>query len=138
MFKAKNQIVLIIGCGRLGAALAGLLSERNCVVTVIDREKPAFDRLPPSFSGAAVTGDAADVNTLVAAGVGEADAVILMTGNDNVNLFVAQIAKEIYRTPKVVSRLSDPEREAAYGAFGVRALSASLFAAKDFAEEVIS
>jgi len=127
---------MIIGCGRLGAALAGVLCERKYTVTVIDSENASFDRLPPGFPGTIITGDAADVNTLVSAGIQKADIVMPVTGDDNTNLFAAQIAKDIYRTPKVIARLSDPERGGTYGVFGIRILSPYELVVRAFAGEV--
>ncbi|MDD3207692.1 MAG: TrkA family potassium uptake protein [Erysipelotrichia bacterium] len=105
----RNKVI-IIGCGRLGANIAALASEKGQNVLVIDRNRNAFDRLPESFSGYTVNGDATDLSLLEEAYVKTAKEVVIATGDDNVNLFLAHVASVIYEIPNIYVRLDDPER----------------------------
>ncbi|MFA7110433.1 MAG: NAD-binding protein, partial [Bacilli bacterium] len=104
--------VLIIGCGRLGANIAALASEKGQNVIVVDRNHNSLDRLPESFSGYRVTGDATDLSLLEEAYIKTAKEVVIATGDDNVNLFLAHVACLIYEVPSIYVRLDDPERGA--------------------------
>lgn len=114
--------VLIIGCGRLGANIAALASEKGQNVIVVDRNHNSFDRLPESFSGYRVTGDATDLSLLEEAYIKTAKEVVIATGDDNVNLFLAHVACLIYEVPSIYVRLDDPERGALLNGLKVKAI----------------
>ncbi|HPM07372.1 MAG TPA: NAD-binding protein [Bacilli bacterium] len=114
--------VLIIGCGRLGANIAALASEKGQNVIVVDRNHNSFDRLPESFSGYRVTGDATDLSLLEEAYIKTAKEVVITTGDDNVNLFLAHVACLIYEVPSIYVRLDDPERGALLNGLKVKAI----------------
>ncbi|MGM9641837.1 MAG: potassium channel family protein [Eubacteriales bacterium] len=121
LFKNKKQssYTVIIGCGRLGANLANTLSEEGENVLILDKEKSSFRKLSSSFGGLAVEGDGTELDTLKAADVQRANTVIAVTNNDNINIMIAQIAKECFSVKKVISRLFDPERECIYQELGI-------------------
>jgi trk system potassium uptake protein TrkA len=114
--------VLIIGCGRLGANIAALASEKGQNVIVVDRNHNSFDRLPESFSGYRVTGDATDLSLLEEAYIKTVKEVVIATGDDNVNLFLAHVACLIYEVPSIYVRLDDPERGALLNGLKVKAI----------------
>ena len=115
--------IVIMGCGRVGAQLAGLLDADGHKITVLDVEAHSFRRLPPSFGGTALVGDGTDEEMLKKAGVGEADAFIAVTQGDNRNVMAAQIAKHVFNVPKVLCRIYDPLRKDVYEAVGLDAIS---------------
>lgn len=121
LFKNKMQpsYTVIIGCGRLGANLANTLSEEGENVLILDKEKDSFRKLSSSFGGLAVEGDGTELDTLKAADVQRADTVVAVTNNDNINIMIAQLAKECFSVKKVISRLFDPERECVYQELGI-------------------
>lgn len=113
------ETVVIVGCGRLGSMLANRLSRAGSNVMVIDRDQAAFDNLAPGFSGFQVGGDAAELAVLRQAKLDRADCLLATTGQDNVNLMVAQVASTVFGVSKVVARVYDPARESVYREFGV-------------------
>jgi len=115
--------IVIMGCGRVGAQLAGLLDADGHKITVLDVDAHSFRRLPPSFGGTALVGDGTDEDILRKAGVGEADAFIAVTQGDNRNVMAAQIAKHVFNVPKVLCRIYDPLRKDVYEALGLEAVS---------------
>ncbi|MDP2719451.1 MAG: TrkA family potassium uptake protein [Dehalococcoidia bacterium] len=115
--------ILIMGCGRSGATLAALLDSEGHKVTVLDISGAGFRRLPPTFHGTVVLGDGTDEDVLRNAGISEADAFVAVTQGDNRNIMAAQIARVIFKTPKVLCRIYDPLRENLYKNLGVQAIS---------------
>ena len=133
LFKDKKQssYTVIIGCGRLGANLANTLSEEGENVLILDKEKDSFRKLSSSFGGLAVEGDGTELDTLKAADVQRADTVVAVTNNDNINIMIAQIAKECFSVKKVISRLFDPERECVYQELGIDTIYPAVLSANE-------
>ena len=115
--------IVIMGCGRVGGMLAGLLDEAGHQVTVIDIDSWSFRWLPRSFAGKALVGDGTDVETLRTSGIEEADVFVSTTQGDNRNVMAAQAAKYIFNVPKVVCRIYDPLREELYKSMGLETMS---------------
>jgi trk system potassium uptake protein TrkA len=113
------MIVLILGCGRVGARLATALDSEGHDVRVIDQNVDAFQRLPLHFRGQILTGQGIDDEILSKAGIGEADVFAAVTNDDNTNIMASQVAKVIHHVPKVITRIYDPIREEAYHALGL-------------------
>jgi trk system potassium uptake protein len=115
--------VLIMGCGRVGARLASLLDEDGHEVTVLDNDTYSFRRLPPSFSGTALFGNGIDEEALKKAGIEDADIFVALTQGDNRNVMACQVAKLVFKVPRVVCRIYDPLREEMYSALGLETIS---------------
>jgi trk system potassium uptake protein TrkA len=132
MANEERQYIIIVGCGRLGSLLAGELSQQGHDVIVIDRYEEAFDKLPGTFSGFTLTGDVVEINALRRAEVHRADAVFATTRQDNTNLMVAQIARQIYGVSCVVARVYDPNHQRLYTEFEVTTISPTRLSANAF------
>lgn len=111
--------VVIVGCSRLGARLAGVLDADGNSVTVIDTDSTAFRRLPPSFSGATVIGTGIDEDVLLSAGIDQADIFIAATNGDNRNIMSSQMAKRAFGVNQVLCRIYDPVRAETYRSLGI-------------------
>ncbi|GLB29753.1 hypothetical protein LAD12857_16760 [Lacrimispora amygdalina] len=130
--KPKNEnYTIIIGCGRLGANLANTLSDSGEDVLIIDKNKDAFRKLSPAFGGLTLNGDATDLDVLQEAQISTATAVIAVTNNDNANILVAQIARELFHIERVIARLYDPEREYVYREFGIDTICPAVLSVKE-------
>ncbi len=112
--------VLVVGCGRLGTRLAGILDEHGHDVAVIDPNPDAFRNLSEHFNGITVTGMPMDMKVLQNAGVENCDAMAVVTPDDNLNITVSQIAREFFGVKNVVARISDPAREKVFKSFGLK------------------
>lgn len=110
---------VIMGCGRVGARVAGLLDHTGNKVTVIDTDSRAFRRLPAGFGGETIIGTGIDEDILRKAGIEDADAFIAVTNGDNRNIMASQVAKLIFNVPEVVCRIYDPVREDTYRRLGL-------------------
>jgi len=115
--------IIIMGCGRVGGRLAGLLEEAGHDVAVLDMDPYSFRWLPANFKGKALVGDGTDEEVLRKVGIEEADAFVSSTQGDNRNVMAAQIAKHTFNVPKVVSRIYDPLREEMYHELGLETIS---------------
>ena len=91
-------------------------------VVVLDLSARAFDRLPTEFRGHAVRGDGTDEDTLRRAGATGADVFLALTEGDNRNVMAAQLAAEKLGIVKVVAKINDPVRAAAYADLGIATL----------------
>jgi len=128
--------VVIMGCGRVGAQLAGLLDADGHEVTVLDNDTYSFRRLPPDFSGTALVGNGLDQEALKRAGIEEADAFVVVTQGDNRNVMAAQIAKHIFNVPRIICRIYDPLRRELYSTLGLEAFSPTTIFAQMLKEEL--
>ena len=130
--------IIIMGCGRVGAQLAGLLDSDGHVVTVLDTDAYSFRRLSPTFNGTALIGNGIDEESLKKAGIEEADAFVAVTQGDNRNVMAAQIAKHIFNVPKVICRIYDPLRRELYITLGLEAFSPTTIFAQMLKEKLES
>ena len=115
--------VVIVGCGRVGAALTELLVRGGHDVTVIDLDRAALASLSQPFKGTTVQGNGTDMDVLRQAGVDKADAFLTLTQGDNRNLMAAQIAKQIFGVKTVIAKVNDPIRANTYRAHGISTFS---------------
>jgi trk system potassium uptake protein TrkA len=114
--------VLIIGCGRVGAATATELDRRGEHVTVVDTDQRAFLRLSPKFAGSTVRGSGTDEAVLREAGAEMADLLMALTEGDNRNALAAQMGKHLFRVPRVIAKINDPVRAEAYRSLGLETI----------------
>ena len=128
--------VVIMGCGRVGARLAGLLDADGHTVTILDIDSHSFRRLPPDFSGTALVGNGIDEEALKRTGIEEADAFVAVTQGDNRNVMATQIAKHIFGVPKAVCRIYDPLRRELYNTLGIEAFSPTTIFAQILKEKL--
>jgi len=129
--------VIIVGCGRVGSELAKLLSQEGHNVVVIDRSQSSFDRLGGTFNGLTMTGNGFDLGLLKQVGIEKADAFCAVTNGDNTNLICAQVAKKIFKVPKVLARVYDPQRAHIYTALGLDILSGTILFAALLRDKII-
>ncbi|GAB2801053.1 TrkA family potassium uptake protein [Streptomyces chlorus] len=111
--------IVIMGCGRVGSALAQTLEEQGHTVAVIDRDPTSFRRLGSSFSGRRVTGIGFDQDTLREAGIEDAGAFAAVSSGDNSNIIAARVAREMFGIEHVAARIYDPRRAEVYQRLGI-------------------
>ena len=113
---------VIVGCGRAGAVIAEGFDKAGYEVVIIDRSTAAFDKLSSTFRGSAIRGDGTDEDVLRRAGAEAADVFLTLTEGDNRNVMAAQLAIEALGARKVVAKVNDPLRAAAYADLGIATL----------------
>jgi len=127
-----------MGCGRVGAQLAGLLDADGHEVTLLDTDAYSFRRLAPTFGGTALIGNGIDEGALKRAGIEEADVFVALTQGDNRNVMATQIAKHIFNVPRVISRIYDPLRQELYNTLGIETFSPTTIFAQLVKEKIES
>jgi trk system potassium uptake protein len=130
--------ILIMGCGRTGAQLASMLDTEGHAVTILDTNDLSFRRLPPDFKGTALVGDGTSDDTLAKAGIKDIDAFIAVTQGDNRNIMAAQIARHIFKVPKVLLRIYDPLRRELYTKLGFETFSPTVIFAQLLKDNLVN
>ena len=110
----------MIGCGRVGAAVAEQLAREGWDVTVVDESPDAFGRLGEGWRGRRIVGHGMDLDVLREAGADRADAAVVATNGDNTNLVVGQVLQKRFGIDCVVVRVLDPARAEFYAKRGLR------------------
>ena len=105
----KQSNTIIVGAGRLGGTIAQKLNRIDNVL-IIDKDRNKFSKLQ-DYSGFVECGDATDLHFLENKGIRDADRLIAVTDDDNVNIFLADVCAKIYDVPKIMIKLSDSRKK---------------------------
>ena len=127
--KEKEDYTIIVGCGRLGAKIANAMSDREENVLVIDKSESSNKRLSLDFGGINIFGDGMDIATLKEAEIEKASVLIAVTDDDNINIMVAQMAKELFKVPRVIARLYDPEKACVFDGQDINVICPAMLSA---------
>ena len=125
-----------MGCGRVGARVALMMTKAGHEVTIMDMKSSAFSRLGSNFQGSTILGNGIDQEVLKRAGIERADAFVAATQGDNRNIMASQIAKHIFGVKRVVTRIYDPLRSDTFAALGLQAISPTIIGANAFYEQL--
>lgn len=115
------MFVLIVGAGKVGLNTARQLQQLDHEVAVIERRRTRYDLLVDELEEALIFGDGTEMWVLEKAGIARADMVVAVTGDDEDNVIIAQIAKLKFATPKVVARVNNPFNQPMFDLLGVDA-----------------
>ena len=126
---------VIIGCGRVGSAVAKELAGEGWDVTCVDEDENALTRLG-AWKGGFVVGHGMDKDILEAAGAVDATAAVVATDGDNSNIVIGQILQRRYSIECVVVRILDPARAAFYAKLGLRTVCPTQTAISTLTEAV--
>ena len=111
--------ILVVGCGKVGSNLASVLTKQGHDVSIVDKNEENFDLLPNDFNGFTTVGVPIDLEILKKAGIESCDAVAAVTPDDNINIMVCEVAKEIFNIENVFVRIYDPKREEVFSRLGM-------------------
>tara|TARA_Y100001970_G_C14223215_1_gene853930 strand:+ start:1055 stop:2428 length:1374 start_codon:yes stop_codon:yes gene_type:complete len=101
--------IIICGAGRVGFTIAKLLSEQNHSITVIDQSSDDIQKINESLDVKAIVGKATSPLILTKANTSDADMIIAVTRNDEINMLICQIAYSIFKVPKKIARIRSQE-----------------------------
>jgi trk system potassium uptake protein TrkA len=128
--------IVIGGAGKVGSSLAKKLANKGHTVAVVEKNKEKCRRLAGDRSDILViNGDACDIRYLEEAGIERADILAAVTGDDDDNLVMCQLAMETYQVPRSVARVNDPRNERIFQALGIDALSSTTIITRLIEEE---
>ena len=112
--------VLIAGGGKIGANLARSLLRAGREVTMIEQRRDRFERLADEFEHQVHLGDSTELYVLEQAGIARPpDLLIAVTGDDEDNIVICQLAREKYGVPKVIALVNDPRNEPHFDLLGI-------------------
>ena len=112
--------VIVAGGGKAGANVARSLMRLGHEVTLIEQRRDRFERLEEEFEHQVQRGDATELFVLERAGIARPpDIVLALTGDDEDNLVICQLAKERYGVEKVIARVNDPRNQAHFDLLGI-------------------
>ncbi|HSD81734.1 MAG TPA: TrkA family potassium uptake protein [Solirubrobacteraceae bacterium] len=132
-------LIVIVGAGRVGSALARRMLEQGHEVSVLDEDPLSHERLEvglesswEDLGGRFTVGHGMELDALLEAGIADADVFIASTDGDNTNLVIAQVAAREFQVPKVVVRVMDPARAEWYERQGLRTICPTQYAIEMF------
>jgi len=129
--------VVILGCGRVGSAVARRLDARGHSVAVVDQNVDAFTRLGADFGGRTVAGVGFDRDTLIEAGIEQAGAFAAVSSGDNSNIIAARVARETFGVETVVARIYDPRRAEVYTRLGIPTVATVRWTAEQMVRQIL-
>jgi trk system potassium uptake protein TrkA len=137
--KQKDEIMYIIvaGGGDVGLSLTRLLQEEGHEAVLVEKDPARYAKLSEELGEAAILGDAAELGTLMDMGANRADVLVAVTGTDQDNLVICQLAKLIYLIPRTIAKVNDPKNEELFSSLGVDATVSSTGIIASLIEEKI-
>lgn len=129
--------VVILGCGRVGSAVARRLDARGHSVAIVDQNPDAFARLGKEFGGVTVAGIGFDRDTLIEAGIERAGAFAAVSSGDNSNIIAARVARETFGIETVVARIYDPRRAEVYTRLGIPTVATVRWTAEQMVRQIL-
>lgn len=130
---------IVVGGGKVGYFLTQTLQNRGFEVTVVENNPNKCHKLEDSFGGQVLLGDGSSPQVLERAGCSRADIVVAVTGRDEDNFVVCQMAKEHFGVGRTIARLNNPRNERVFREFQVgHAISSTIVIAGMIESEVAS
>jgi trk system potassium uptake protein TrkA len=113
--------IVVVGAGKVGYYLTKALLSEGEEVLVIEKNAAKAEAIVNQLGGTAIHGDGAEVTTLEEAGVRRADVVVAVTGHDEDNLVIAQVAKLRFKVPRTIARVNNPRNRVVFDKLGIDA-----------------
>ena len=120
MGDAKNMYVIVVGAGKVGWNIARELLEKDHEVTLIENDRERYQTVEQELEHNIQYGDASELWVLERAGVQRADMVIAVTGDDEDNMLICQVAKEKYLVDRIIARVNNPRNREHFELLGIR------------------
>ena len=131
------MFILIVGGGRIGYFLAKTLRQSDHRVGLVERDGNRCRTLAEDLGITVVQGDGTDIDTLRDAGADQAKYVVALTGRDEENLVVCQLAKSYFKAPLTIARVNNPKNQALFKLLGVDATVSSTALAAQMIENAL-
>lgn len=110
---------IIVGGGKVGYYLLKMLKDKRYDIALIERDKKVCDKIAEDFSTTVICGDGTDYDVLKDAGIEEAEVVAAVTGKDEENLVICEIAKNVFNVNKTIARVNNPKNRLIFKTLGV-------------------
>ncbi len=117
---ADRQYIIIVGAGKVGWNLARELIEKDNEVTLIESSRERYLTVEQELEHNIQYGDASELWVLERAGISRADMVIAVTGDDEDNMLICQVAKEKYLVDRIIARVNNPRNRETFDLLGIK------------------
>jgi trk system potassium uptake protein TrkA len=117
--------IIIVGGGNVGFYLAKTLVAARHEVLLLEKDRARYRTISEELGEVVMQGDGCEVAVQSEAGFGRADVVVAVTGSDDDNLVVCQMAKMEHKVPRTISRVNDPRNEKLFHRLGIDATVSS-------------
>jgi trk system potassium uptake protein TrkA len=129
--------IIVVGGGDLGLSLVKFLLDEGHEVVVVEKDPSRFAKISEELGESAILGDGAELGTMLDMGANRADVLVAVTGTDQDNLIICQLAKLIYLIPRTIAKINDPKNEELFSSLGVDATVSSTKTISSLIEEKI-
>lgn len=119
MSKKSPMYVIVVGAGKVGYHLAKTLIQEGQEVLLLEKDKKTAEAFRDSLGELIVHGDGCEIRTMSEVGMGRANVVVAVTGDDEDNLVVCQMAKRKFGVPRTIARVNDPKNEELFKELGI-------------------
>jgi trk system potassium uptake protein TrkA len=114
-----KKFVIVVGAGKTGYNLTKLLMEEGHEVLLVEKNKARYFELNNELGENIFLGDASESEVLKNIGTNRANVLVAVTGDDDTNLVICQMAKIMYMIPRTIARISNPKNEDIFSSLGV-------------------
>lgn len=115
----EKKFVIVVGAGKTGYNLTKLLMEEGHEVLLVEKNKARYLELNNELGESIFLGDASESEVLKNIGTNRANVLVAVTGDDDTNLVICQMAKIMYMIPRTIARISNPKNEDIFSSLGV-------------------
>jgi trk system potassium uptake protein TrkA len=119
---AERMYIMIVGAGKVGWNLARELLDKGHEVTLLEKDRDRYATVEQELEHSVQYGDASELWVLERAGISRADMVIAVTGDDEDNMLICQVAKEKYLVDRIIARVNNPRNRPHFELLGIRPL----------------
>jgi len=130
--------IIVVGGGKIGYNLTKFLLSAKHEVLLIEKDEARAASLVATFGESVMAGDGSRVPTLREGGANRADVLVAVTGADEENLVICQVAKTVFKSPRTIARVNDPRDEGLFSSMGVDATVSSTRVINALIEEQVN
>ena len=130
--------IIVVGGGKIGYNLTKFLLSAKHEVLLIEKDETRAASLVGQFGESVIAGDGSRAPTLREGGANRADVLVAVTGADEENLVICQVAKTIFNCPRTIARVNDPRDEGLFSILGVDATVSSTRVINALIEEQVN
>ncbi|ACV21104.1 Trk system potassium uptake protein trkA [Slackia heliotrinireducens] len=131
--------IVIMGGGKVGEYLGGVLLSKGHEVAIIEHNRKTADRLSITLEGEylIINGDGCDTAYQQDAGIRKADVFVAVTGRDEDNLVACELATRVFNVPRCIARVNNPKNRNIFRAVGIENVSSTILIASMIEEEAL-
>jgi len=117
--------IIIVGGGNIGYYLAKTLVNTPHELLLLEKNRITHKMIAEELGEVVMQGDGCEIRIMEEAGVGRADVVVAVTGDDEDNLVICQMAKMKFNVPRTIARINDPRNESLFHRLGIDSIVSS-------------